>query len=404
MKIKKIAALSLAASLALFPSFGGSAFAKDSNPLENAPKNSAVKVNLEKGSYAKGEVIVKFKDSVSKSKEGSELNKLGASEVKDTDAVKSDYKVLKVGNVEAVVKALSKNPNVEYAEPNYNFASTWTPNDTYYQGYQYGPQNTDTDLAWNVTRGSSSQEIAILDSGVDYNHPDLASKTIRGYDFVDNDYYPMDLNGHGTHVAGTAAAITNNSRGVAGMAPNTKILAVRVLDANGSGSLNDIADGIRYAADQGAEVINLSLGCDCNTTTLENAVNYAWNKGSVVIAAAGNDGVSTTFEPASYSNVIAVGAVDSRDRRASFSNYGSWVDVTAPGVDIASTVPNNGYSYMSGTSMASPHVAGLAGLLAGQGRSNSQIRAAIEQTADPISGTGSYFQHGRINSNAAVRY
>ncbi|MGM0846658.1 MAG: S8 family peptidase [Bacillota bacterium] len=404
MKIKKIAALSLAASLALFPSFGGSAFAKDSNPLENAPKNSAVKVNLEKGSYAKGEVIVKFKDSVSKSKEGSELKKLGASEVTDSDVVKSDYKVLKVGNVEAVVKALSKNPNVEYAEPNYNFASTWTPNDTYYQGYQYGPQNTDTDLAWNVTRGSSSQEIAILDSGVDYNHPDLASKTIRGYDFVDNDYYPMDLNGHGTHVAGTAAAITNNSRGVAGMAPNTKILAVRVLDANGSGSLNDIADGIRYAADQGAEVINLSLGCDCNTTTLENAVNYAWNKGSVVIAAAGNDGVSTTFEPASYSNVIAVGAVDSRDRRASFSNYGSWVDVTAPGVDIASTVPNNGYSYMSGTSMAAPHVAGLAGLLAGQGRSNSQIRTAIEQTADPISGTGSYFEHGRINSYDAVRY
>ncbi|MGF2615761.1 peptidase S8 [Rossellomorea vietnamensis] len=404
MKIKKIAALSLAASLAIFPSFGGSAFAKDSNPLENAPKNSAVKVNLEKGSYAKGEVIVKFKDSVSKSKEGSELKKLGASEVTDSDAVKSDYKVLKVGNVEAVVKALSKNPNVEYAEPNYNFASTWTPNDTYYQGYQYGPQNTYTNLAWDVTRGSSSQEIAILDSGVDYNHPDLASKTIRGYDFVDNDYYPMDLNGHGTHVAGTAAAITNNSRGVAGMAPNTKILAVRVLDANGSGSLNDIADGIRYAADQGAEVINLSLGCDCNTTTLENAVNYAWNKGSVVIAAAGNDGVSTTFEPASYSNVIAVGAVDSRDRRASFSNYGSWVDVTAPGVDIASTVPNNGYSYMSGTSMASPHVAGLAGLLAGQGRSNSQIRAAIEQTADPISGTGTYFEHGRINSNDAVRY
>lgn len=404
MKIKKIAALSLAASLALFPSFGGSAFAKDSNPLENAPKNSAVKVNLEKGSYAKGEVIVKFKNSVSKSKEGSELNKLGASEVKDTDAVKSDYKVLKVGNVEAVVKALSKNPNVEYAEPNYTFASTWTPNDTYYQGYQYGPQNTYTNLAWDVTRGSSSQEIAILDSGVDYNHPDLASKTIRGYDFVDRDYTPMDLNGHGTHVAGTAAAITNNARGVAGMAPNTKILAVRVLDANGSGSLTNIADGIRYAADQGAEVINLSLGCDCSTTTLENAVNYAWNKGSVVVAAAGNDGVSTTFEPASYSNVIAVGAVDSRDRRASFSNYGSWVDVTAPGVDIASTVPNNGYSYMSGTSMASPHVAGLAGLLAGQGRSNSQIRAAIEQTADPISGTGTYFQHGRINSNDAVRY
>jgi thermitase len=404
MKFKKIAALSLAASLAIFPSFGGSALAKDSNPLENAPKNSAAKVSLEKGSYVKGEVIVKFKDGVSKSQKGNELKKLGATEVSDVDGVKSGFKVLKVGNVEAAAKALSKNPNVEYAEPNYNFSATWTPNDTYYQGYQYGPQNTYTNSAWDYTRGSSGQEIAVLDTGVDYNHPDLDGKTIRGYDFVDNDYYPMDLNGHGTHVAGTAAAETNNGTGVAGMAPNTKILAVRVLDANGSGSLADIADGIRYAADAGAEVINLSLGCDCNTTTLKNAVDYAWNKGSVVIAAAGNDGVSTTFEPASYANVIAVGAVDSRDRKASFSNYGSWVDVTAPGVEIASTVPNNGYSYMSGTSMASPHVAGLAGLLASQGRNNVQIRAAIEQTADPISGTGTYFEHGRINSYDAVRY
>lgn len=152
------------------------------------------------------------------------------------------------------------------------------------------------------------------------------------------------------------------------------------------------------------EVINLSLGCNCDTQTLENAVNYAWNKGSVVIAAAGNDGVSTTFEPASYDNVIAVGAVDRYDRKASFSNYGTWVDVTAPGVSIASTMPNGGYAYMSGTSMAAPHVAGLAGLLASQGRSNSNIRAAIEQTADPISGTGSYFEHGLINSYEAVNY
>ncbi|XXM71151.1 S8 family peptidase [Lysinibacillus sphaericus] len=404
MNFKKIAALSLAASLAIFPSFGGSAFAKDSTSLDLTSKNTTVNKSLDKSDYVKGEVIVKFKDSASKTDRGNVLKSMKASEVEDKDAVESPFKVLKVGNVEAVVKALNNNPNVEYAEPNYKMSATWTPNDTYYQGYQYGPQNTYTNYAWDYTRGSSGQEIAVLDTGVDYNHPDLDGKTIRGYDFVDNDYYPMDLNGHGTHVAGTAAAETNNGTGVAGMAPNTKILAVRVLDANGSGSLADIADGIRYAADQGAEVINMSLGCDCSTPTLESAVNYAWNKGSVIVAAAGNDGVSTTFEPASYANVIAVGAVDSYDRRASFSNYGTWVDVTAPGVDIASTVPNNGYAYMSGTSMASPHVAGLAGLLASQGRSNVQIRQAIEQTADPISGTGSYFEHGRINSYDAVRY
>ncbi|WLD93833.1 S8 family peptidase [Alkalihalobacillus sp. AL-G] len=401
MKLKRFAVLSLAASLTLFPMVGGAAA---NGQLESPEKSPAVNATVEKGSYELGEVLVKFKDQADKAAKSKALKAVGAKVVPDEDAVKSPFKVLKVGNVEAVVKALENNPNVEYAEPNYTLKATWTPNDTYYSGYQYGPQNTYTNYAWDITRGSSGQEIAVLDSGVDYNHPDLNGKTIRGYDFVDNDWYPMDLNGHGTHVAGTAAAETNNSTGIAGMAPNTSILAVRVLDANGSGSLADVADGIRYAADAGAEVINLSLGCNCDTQAMEDAVNYAWNSGTVVIAAAGNDGVSTTFEPASYANVIAVAAVDSRDRIANFSNYGSWVDVAAPGVDIAATYPDNQYVYMSGTSMASPHVAGLAGLLAGQGRNNAQIRAAIEQTADNIRGTGSDFAHGRINSYDAVRY
>ncbi|MCF6139212.1 S8 family peptidase [Pseudalkalibacillus berkeleyi] len=402
MNFKKLATLSLAATMALFPMVGEAA---TSDQLEAPKKVSTVNVSDVKGHYVQGEVLVKFKDSAKSASVKSALKKVGANELADTDVVKSDYKVLKVGNVEAVSKALSKNPNVEYAEPNYTFQATWTPNDTYYSGYQYGFQTTDTDLAWDITKGSSGQEVAVLDTGVDYNHPDLDSKVLLGYDFVDNDYTPYDLHGHGTHVAGTVAAETNNAQGVAGMAPNTKILAVRVLNAQGSGSTADIADGIRYAADQGAEVINLSLGCDCASQTLKSAVDYAWNKGSVVVAAAGNDGVSTTFEPASYTNAIAVAAVDRYDQLASFSNWGaSWVDVAAPGVDIASTYPNNGYVYMSGTSMAAPHVAGLAGLLAAQGRSASQIRAAIENTADNISGTGTYFKHGRINSYDAVNY
>ena len=379
--------------------------AASKDEAQKPKKIDNINVQKEQGAYVKGEVVVKFKDDAKGKSKDKVLKQVGAKVIPDNDAVESEFKVLKVGNVEAVVKALNKNPQVEYAEPNYKFeAATWTPNDTYYQGYQYGPQNTETNDAWDITRGSSSQEIAVVDSGVDYNHPDLDGKTIRGYDFVDNDYYPMDENNHGTHVAGTAAAETNNSQGIAGMAPNTSIIAVRALDANGSGSLADIADAITYSADVGAEVINLSLGCDCSTTTLENAVNYAWNNGSTVVAAAGNDGVSTTFEPASYENAIAVGAVDSNNQKASFSNYGTWVDVTAPGVDIAATVPNNGYAYMSGTSMASPHVAGLAALLASQGRSNTEIRQAIEQTADEINGTGTYFEHGLINSLEAVQY
>ncbi|WP_082234524.1 S8 family peptidase [Halobacillus massiliensis] len=400
MKFKRLAVLSMAVSMALLPSVGETSAAEKTAEL---PKVQLGK-QVEKDEYVKGEVVVKFKESKGKAAQASALKELAADEVPDKDVVDSEYKVLKVKNVEKTVKALNKNPNIEYAEPNYEFSADWTPNDTYYSSAQYGPQLTKTPVAWDVARGNSNQTIAVIDSGVDYNHPDLNDKTIRGYDFVDYDYYPMDLNGHGTHVAGTAAAETNNAQGVAGMAPNTRVLAVRALGADGSGSLTAISDAIRYSADQGAEVINLSLGCDCDTQTLKNAVDYAWSKGSVVVAAAGNDGVSTTFEPASYANVIAVGAVDRYDRRASFSNYGTWVDVTAPGVDIASTVPNNGYAYMSGTSMASPHVAGLAGLLAGQGRSNTQIRAAIQNTADRINGTGSYFKYGRINSQAAVNY
>ncbi|SIS62711.1 S8 family peptidase [Salimicrobium flavidum] len=397
MKFKKLATLSLAATLTIVP-VSSQAFASsvsdDANKTEVQQKDT--------GKPQKGEIVVTLKPGKALSENAKKS--MGAKVVDDhSDVVDTKLKVLEVGNVDAVLKALNRNPNVEYAERNYTFEATATPDDTYY-GYQYGPQNTSTPSAWDVTTGTDTQEIAVIDTGVDHDHPDLDDKTLLGYDFVQNDNNPDDRNGHGTHVAGSAAAETDNATGVAGMAPDTNILAVRALDADGSGSLNDIADAIRYSADTGAEVINLSLGCDCDTQTLEDAVDYAWNQGSVVIAAAGNDGVSTTFEPASYDNAIAVGAVDSNNNIASFSNYGSWVDVTAPGVDIVSTVQNGSYASLSGTSMASPHVAGLAGLLASQGRSNSEIRTAIEQTAEPIYGTGYYYEHGLIDSYEAVTY
>jgi thermitase len=400
MKFKKILSVSMALSLTLIPLFNASASSKPADP----GKVTLEQVSLEKNKFKAGELIIKFKDKADASDEEQTLRSIGAEVKPNSGPVKPEFKVLKVKNVEAAIKKLENNPNVEYAEPNYILSATFTPNDTYYSTHQYGLQTTQTNLAWDVTQGSSSQEIAILDSGVDYTHPDLNDKTILGYDFVDNDNTPMDLNGHGTHVAGIAAAETNNATGIAGTAPNTKILAVRVLDAAGSGSLDGVANGIRYAADQGAEVINLSLGCNCHTVALEDAVNYAWSKGVVVVAAAGNDGVSTTFEPASYTNVIAVGAVNDRDRKASFSNWGTWVDVVAPGVSIASTYLNNQYVYMDGTSMASPYVAGLAALLTAQGRTNVQVRKAIELTADPVNGTGRNSTYGRINSNKAVKY
>ncbi|SMO84143.1 S8 family peptidase [Melghirimyces algeriensis] len=371
-----------------------------------ASGNAQAAANKEKPTkYAKGEIIVKFKSDTKQGKMAKVHKQEGAKLIKRNKAKKVKFDLVKVKgkSVKKAVKEYKKNPNVEYAEPNYIVKADWTPNDTYYRSYQYGPQKVKAPAAWNITRGSKSTRIAIVDTGVQYNHPDLSGKVIRGYDFVDNDWYPNDGNGHGTHVAGTAAAVTNNSRGVAGMAPNATIYAVRVLNNRGYGTLSDVANGIIHAANNGSDVINLSLGFTYYSSTLENAVNYAWNKGAVVVAAAGNDGNTAKNYPAAYRNAIAVANTDAYDRKNPLSTYGTWVDVAAPGTNILSTHPN-GYQYMSGTSMASPHVAGLAGLLDSQGRSNSNIRAAIENTADRISGTGYYWRKGRINAYRAVNY
>ncbi|MBO2532472.1 MAG: peptidase S8 [Thermoactinomycetaceae bacterium] len=362
-------------------------------------------VQADKPDYAPDQVIVKFKKGTSASAmktvhQGEEAKLLSRNTKLGFDVVKVEGK-----SVEQAVKEYEKNPNVEYAEPNYIYRIQWTPNDTYFSSQQWGPQKVQAPAAWDVTRSSSDTWIAIIDTGVQYDHPDLAGKVVRGYDFVDDDWDPYDGNGHGTHCAGIAAAVTNNGRGIAGMAPNATIYAVRVLNNSGSGTLDDVANGIIHAADSGADVISLSLGASVGATTLKNAVDYAWNKGVVVVAAAGNNGTSLPTYPAYYSNAIAVAATDSNDNKAYFSNYGSsWVDVAAPGVNIVSTYRGSSYASLSGTSMATPHVAGLAGLLDAQGRSASQIRAAIENTADRISGTGTYWSKGRINAYKAVNY
>lgn len=338
--------------------------------------------------YAAGEVIVKYKAGTI-STAGSKNGKVHVVKIKGK-------------TVAQAIKELKANPNVEYAEPNLIFHADFIPNDTYWSN-QYGPQKISAPAAWDVTQSSSNVKIAIVDTGVQLNHPDLSSKIVAGYDFVSDDTIADDGNGHGTHCAGIAAAATNNSTGIAGMAPNASIMPVRVLNNRGSGTLDDVAAGIRWAADNGAQVINLSLGASSGSTTLSEAVDYAWNKGAVVVAAAGNDGSSSPNYPAYYSNTIAVGSTDSNDNKSSFSNYGtSWVDVAAPGSSIYSTYKSSSYNSLSGTSMATPHVAGLAGLLASQGRSASNIRAAIENTADPVG--LSYWKYGRANALNAVNY
>ena len=311
-------------------------------------------------------------------------------------------------------------PEVEYAEPNFiAWASpveavgaplaavdlkpdALTTNDPQ-AAQQYSLWRMSVNSAWDVTRGDGVV-IGVLDTGVDGTHPDLQGKLVSmGRDFVNNDYNATDDHGHGTHVSGIAAAATNNGVGVAGIGYNARVLPVKVLSSSGSGSYSAIASGITWAADNGARIINLSLGGPGSSTTLDQAIAYAWNKGVVIVAAAGNENTSSPTYPASSANVIGVCATDQADAKASFSNYGINVDVCAPGVNIWSTVRGGSYQAWDGTSMASPNAAGVAALVAAAHPTwtNSQIKQALENTTDNI-GSSTYFGRGRLNAARAV--
>jgi thermitase len=309
------------------------------------------------------------------------------------------------GEAMAMDKAYSSYPRVAYAEPDFVVQALGDPDDPYFSR-QWGMTIIGAPQAWDVTTGSPSINIAILDTGVDQDHPDLADKIVSNVNLTSSPTAD-DIRGHGTHVAGIAAATTNNGVGVAGLGYTSTIMNVKVLGDGGAGTYSALVSGIIWAADNGAEIINMSLGGSSYSTTLENAVNYAWSKGVVVVAAAGNAGSSTPCYPAAHPNCIAVAATDGWDALASFSNYGNWVDVAAPGVGIYATLKDSGYGYKSGTSMASPHVAGLAGLVFttvsdtnGDGRLNDEVRSRIEATCDDIGETG--IGHGRINAAQAV--
>jgi thermitase len=356
-----------------------------------------------------GQFIVQFQAGMAASARTKVAQSMGARitdriaaldmEVFDFPALKGSPSAQAVANA---LDGLKRNPNVVVAEPNYIYKVNFTPNDPGLS-QQWGWTPTQTYAAWDVTKGSSATVVAIVDTGIQRSHPDLDAKIVAGYDYVDNDTAPDDGNGHGTHVAGTTAAETNNGTGGAGLCSNCSLMPVRVLDNNGSGTLANVASGITWAADHGAKVINMSLG-GSGSTTLQNAVDYAWNKGVFLACAAGNDGTSSTANayPGAYTNCFAVASTNSSDAKSSFSNYGTWVEAAAPVEGIYSTWMNSSYNTISGTSMATPHVAGLAGLLASQGLTNAQIRDRICSTADHISGTGSSWTCGRINAYAAV--
>lgn len=360
----------------------------------------------EPAKFADDRVVIKFKASTEDSEKSKVRQIVSASLEKKLD--KLDAEVIKIpkGQVSNVLNALKNDGRVEYIEPDFIATTAMVPNDTYYS-LQWAYPDISAPSAWDISTGSTSTVIGMVDTGIDQFHPDLASKIIGRANFTTDP--DLDNNGHGSHTAGIAGAITNNGIGVAGTCIQCNLLSVKVLDSSGSGYYDWIANGITWATDNGAKVISMSLGGTADSTILSDAVNYAVSKGVVVVAAAGNSNSSSPFYPAYYSNVVAVAATDQSDAKASFSNYGSWVDIAAPGVNIASTysttIPgSSGYAYMSGTSMATPFVSGLAGLVFSQHPdwSNSQVISDIESTADPISGTGTYWMNGRIDTCRAL--
>lgn len=375
MKLPKLILVLSLAALFLFPLFN--IFAQDVTPKD----------------AIKSRIIVKFKDAEAQQ---SSIRKYSAREL--AEIPKIDASVLEIdGPPEEALKKLRRE-RVEYVEV--DAVATTLSNDSLYSSQWALPK-----IKWDQVDSALAQynpseavvTIAVIDTGVDYTHPDLAGKvnTSEDYDFVNNDSNAMDDNLHGTHVAGIAAAATNNNAGVAGVSINsTRILPIKVLNYSGSGYYSWVASGITYAADHGAKVINLSLGGSVRSSTLENAVNYAWNKGVVVVAAAGNSNNTSKTYPGAYSNAMAVWASNETDNKASFSSYGIWVDIGAPGTNILSTVPatldkdgvSDGYYFANGTSMSTPHVAGLAGLLFSQhpAWSESQVRNQIEDSADSV--------------------
>ncbi|MBC7541472.1 MAG: peptidase S8 [Candidatus Sericytochromatia bacterium] len=316
--------------------------------------------------------------------------------------------------IQAAVKDLTATKGVVTARPVHTFHIFGTPNDPDYP-QQWGMDKVKATSAWDQLTGEQNPvTVAIIDTGIDLTHPDLSAHLVEGRDFITAADKGRDGNGHGTHVAGIIGAVANNAQGVAGINWGARLMPVRVMASDGSGADVDIADGIRWAADHGAHILNLSLGGYANDPTIKKAVEYAIGKGSLVIAAMGNDASPDPAYPAAIPGVMAVGATTKDDQVASFSNTGNWMSVSAPGQNIFSTMPTydtqiphkKPYGSLSGTSMAAPLVAGLASLVWSKHPSwtAQQVRQRIEQSADDLGDTGrdNLTGFGRINALRAL--
>jgi serine protease len=310
------------------------------------------------------------------------------------------------------LRGSSLSQDVEAIEPNYIYHSSVAPNDPQYSK-QWHLHNINAERAWEDNRGKGIT-VAIIDTGVS-KVPDLAqTEFVAGYDFVNDKTNADDDNGHGTHVAGTVAQSTNNNYGVAGIAYEAKIMPLKVLSGGGGGTISDIAEAIRFAADNKADIINMSLGGGGESQVMKDAIDYAYKKGVTLIAAAGNENNNSASYPARYAHVIGVGATDAQGERAEFSNYGAGVDIAAPGGGHGSRIwqetidPDTNtpiISGLQGTSMAAPHVAGVAALIKSTGvTAPDEIFAVLQQSVRKIEqDPQNYYGAGHLDAAAAVK-
>ncbi|MBI5934515.1 MAG: peptidase S8 [Chloroflexi bacterium] len=358
--------------------------------------------------FVDNQVLVRFKPTASAMRIHEVTRDVNAKIISEINQLGIYVLTVPKGEVESSIFSLRRSKEVLLAEPNYFVHAGETyPNDPGL-GSQYGLTNIRAPQGWDLSTGAAWVTIAVIDTGVDLSHPDLAYKTIAGYDFVNNDDIPQDDNGHGTHVAGIAAAMSNNSEGIAGVSWGANIMPLKVLNNAGSGTYANVAAAIIWATDNGAQVINLSLGGSSPSSVLEDAVNYAYGRGMVQVAAAGNSGSASVLYPARYGPVISVAATDNFNSHAGFSNYGPEVDLAAPGASIYSLYPGGGYGYRSGTSMAAPFVAGLASILIGlPGNYDAGlVENQMESTALDLGAGGwdVYYGAGLIQMDAAIQF
>lgn len=347
-------------------------------------------------------VIVKLKDDSKDSLQNSEVvsdGTVGTDHIVTVEVPASE-------TVDEFIEDLEKRTDVESVEPDHLIQLTYIPNDPDVAAKQYHHQNIETRKAWDKTRGSSNVVVAVIDDGIDLTHPELKKQIVSPFDIVNGTATSLPSGEHGTHVAGIIGSAIDNNIGGAGVAPNTKIMPVNVFEGD-LAYTSDIIQGIHYAVEKGADIINLSLGSYSYSKAFNDAIQFAHKNGLVIVAAAGNEGVSQSYYPASYANVISVGSTTSKEVRSSFSNYGGHIDIVAPGSSIYSTLPDGNYGTMSGTSMASPIVSGVVALVMAvePALTNMEIENRLYTTADDLGNAGkdTYYGNGRINARKALK-